>query len=284
MHIILGGTGHVGSAVARALLARGEPVTIVGHDPGKAAGWEAAGARFAAVDATHPDALRAVLRTGTTAYLLNPPADPKTDTDAAERASAAAIVAALDGSGLARVVGHSTYGAQPGEALGDLSVLHDFEQALHAQPIPAAIVRAAYYFTNWDAQLPAARDGTIVTPFPADLALPMVSPADLGREGARLLTAAEISAAPTFVEGPRRYTVRDVGDAFAAALGRPVAVEVVPQPGWEAMFGAIGFSPAAARAYARMTAATIEGVGDWPQAPVRGATTLEAHIAALVAG
>lgn len=32
MHIVLGGTGRVGSATARALLKRGEPVTIVTRD------------------------------------------------------------------------------------------------------------------------------------------------------------------------------------------------------------------------------------------------------------
>ena len=166
MHIILGGTGRVGSAVARTLLQRGEPVTVVGRDPAKASAWEAQGARFAAVDLTDATALRTVLRTGTTAYLLNPPAEPTTDTDAVESASAAAIVAALDGSGLTRVVGHSSAGARPGEALGDSSVLWDFEQALHAQPIPAAILRAAYYYTNLDAQLPAVRQETFTRPSP----------------------------------------------------------------------------------------------------------------------
>ncbi|WP_200887392.1 NAD-dependent epimerase/dehydratase family protein [Sphingomonas sp. ERG5] len=37
MYIILGGTGHVGSAAAKALLARGEAVTIVTHDKDKGA-------------------------------------------------------------------------------------------------------------------------------------------------------------------------------------------------------------------------------------------------------
>ncbi|MFS2017377.1 NAD-dependent epimerase/dehydratase family protein [Massilia sp. CT11-108] len=38
MHIIIGGTGHVGSATARALLRRGEPVTVVTRNAGHAAG------------------------------------------------------------------------------------------------------------------------------------------------------------------------------------------------------------------------------------------------------
>lgn len=281
MHVILGGTGHVGSATARALLAAKQEVTVVGRHAADALAWEERGARFAAIDVTDNAALRGALRGGDTAFLVNPPADPATDTDAVERASAAAIVEALAGSGLKRIVALSTYGAQPGDAIGDLSVLYDFEQALHAQPIATAILRAAYYLTNWDAQFAAARAGAIVTPYPADLAMPMVAPDDLGRAAADLLTAHALPAGPIHVEGPRRYAAQEVADAFARALGRRVVVEVVPRDRWEDMYRGLGFSPAAARAFVRMAAATLDGMDDLPPAPVRGTTTLEAYVARL---
>ena len=145
MHIILGGTGHVGSAAARRLLALGQPVTVVSRSPDKRADWERQGARFAVADALDADALRAVFRQGQSALLLNPPADISGDTDAQERRSVAAILQALDGSGLRHVVAESTMGAQPGEHLGDLGVLYELEQGLRRQAIPASIVRAAYY-------------------------------------------------------------------------------------------------------------------------------------------
>ena len=158
MHIILGSTGHVGSAVVQTLLDQGEVVTAVTHDPGKARAWQDEGAQTAIVDVHDPDALRRVLRAGRRLFLLNPPAAPSTDTDAEERRSLAAILAALKGSGLEKIVAESTYGAQPGERVGDLGVLYEMEQALAAQPIPATIIRAAYYMSNWDALLPTARD------------------------------------------------------------------------------------------------------------------------------
>ncbi|MCC0030425.1 MAG: hypothetical protein H6891_09455 [Brucellaceae bacterium] len=46
------------------------------------------------------------------------------DTDAEERETVDAIVGALAGSGLEKVVAASTYGARPGERCGDLTVLH----------------------------------------------------------------------------------------------------------------------------------------------------------------
>jgi uncharacterized protein YbjT (DUF2867 family) len=185
MHVILGGTGQVGSATARALLERGEPVTIVTRDPNHGSDLEAAGSRIAVADVRDVARLREVFRTGTRAFLLNPSAAPTRDTDAEERANVAAIVEVLDGSGLEKVVAASTYGARPGERCGDLTVLHEFERRLKAQSIPAAINRGAYYMSNWGGMLDAVRGSYTLPSFlPADMALPMVAPEDLG-EAAR---------------------------------------------------------------------------------------------------
>jgi uncharacterized protein YbjT (DUF2867 family) len=89
--------------------------------------------------------------------LLNPPADTSADTDAVERWTVACILAALGDSGLEKVVAESTGGAQPGERIGDLSVLWELEQGLGHLPISAAINRAAYYMSNWDVQFDAIR-------------------------------------------------------------------------------------------------------------------------------
>src|SRR5687767_12829137 len=97
MFIILGANGHVGSAVASALLDAGQPVTAVLHSSDGAGDWHKRGAQTAAVDVRNADDLRAVFRTGTRAFLLNPNADVSTDTDREERATVRSIVAALEG-------------------------------------------------------------------------------------------------------------------------------------------------------------------------------------------
>lgn len=156
MHIILGASGHVGSVLAKELLAQGEPVLVVLHDEQKAADWQRQGAQTVVADVYDTDALREVFRRGQRLFLLNPPAAPATDTATEERRTLASILTAIDGSGLEKIVAESTYGAQPGERLGDLGVLYEMEQALAAQPIPATIIRAAYYLSNWDAALKTA--------------------------------------------------------------------------------------------------------------------------------
>lgn len=283
MHIILGGTGHVGSPAARTLLAANEPVTVVTHDRAKAGEWEQQGATVAVADIHDPDAIRAIFRTGRTAFLLNPPAAPDTDTDAEERRTIAAILEALDGSGLERVVAESTFGAQPGERCGDLTTLYHLERGLEQGSIGYDIIRAAYYFSNWDLNLGEAREeGTLHTLYDGDFALPMVAPEDLGRTAARLLVRPAENAIH-YVEGPRRYTPGDVAAAFADALGRTVKVVTTPRAQWVPAFKALGFSDAAAKSYAKMTGASADMDFDDPDDPIRGDVTLEAYIAALVA-
>jgi uncharacterized protein YbjT (DUF2867 family) len=279
--VILGATGHVGSAVADALIAAGEPVTVVVHHEGKAPAWRAKGAQVAVADVLDPGGLRAVLQRGTRAFLLNPPADPSTDTEVEERRTWVGIVEALEGSGLEKVVVESTYGAQPGRRCGDLNVLHDFEQALAAQPIPVTVQRAAYYMSNWDAVLDQARRGVLPTMLPADLKLPMVAPVDLGRAAADFLREPVGQEGVRYVEGPARYSPADVAAAFAQALGRPVEPRVTPRDQWESAYRDLGFSDPAADSYARMTRVTADSVFE-PENPRRGEVTLERYIADLV--
>lgn len=130
MHIIMGGTGHVGSAVASALLARGEQVGIVTRDAGRAARWQARAAAILEADARDPTSLHAAFRRGRRAFLLNPPADTSTDTDTVERHTVASILEALQGSGLKKVVAAFTAGAQAGERIGDLNKACSSSQSL----------------------------------------------------------------------------------------------------------------------------------------------------------
>jgi uncharacterized protein YbjT (DUF2867 family) len=278
MFIIVGGTGHAGSATAEALLAEGQPVTIVTRSAPKGEHWKKRGAEVAVTDVRDIDALRAVFQRGRRAFLLNPPAAPSSDTDAEERDTVRCLLAALDGSGLEKVVAQSTYGAQPGERCGDLTVLHGFEEGLRAQPIPAAIMRAAYMMSNWDEALNAAdRSGALMSMLPADLTIPMVAPKDLGAVAARLLLEPAKGTETHYAEGPERYTPTDVAAACAKALGKAVKVDAIPRERWEETFRSLGFSEKAARSYACMTSATVAGPA-LPSSPIRGNIPLTEYI------
>jgi uncharacterized protein YbjT (DUF2867 family) len=282
MFIILGGTGHVGSAVAMELLKQRQPVTIVTRNGSDKEHWQERGAHIAVADVSDVDALCRIFRTGKRAFLLNPPAPTSTDTEIEESKTVASIVAALEGSGLEKVVAESTYGAQPGRRCGDLNILYDLEQALATQPIPFGIIRAAYYFSNWDTALETARkEGVLHTMFPADFELPMVAPDDLGRFTANLLASPIGRVGTHYVEGPERYSSNDVAAAISDVLGKPVRVVTTPREQWQQAFRDMGFSEAAADSYARMTALALDQPFK-PDESVHGIISLHAYFENLV--
>jgi uncharacterized protein YbjT (DUF2867 family) len=179
------------------------------------------------------------------------------------------------------VVAASTYGARPGARCGDLTVLYAFEQMLMAQSITAAINRGAYYMSNWDLDA-ARRSGKLLSFIPADMAIPMVAPEDLGDAAARRLLEPVSDATLRHVEGPQRYTPRDVADALAESLGRKVDVETIPPESWVATFMQFGFSKAAAQSYSCMTRTLVEGGAASPDHPQRGETALRDYIRSAV--
>jgi uncharacterized protein YbjT (DUF2867 family) len=282
MYIVLGATGHVGSEVALQLLSRGEQVTIVTRSAARGEALRSRGAQVAVLDVRDSAALSDLFRRGKRAFLLNPPGDPTGDVVAEERASATSVARAVAASHLEHVVLQSTYGAQPGDTIGDLGVLYELEQQLAAQDTPLHVVRGAYYMSNWDASLAATREGQLQTFFPGAFRLPMVAPADLGEQACSLLRSPPAHSSLTYVEGPARYSSDDVARAFATALGRKVEVQTVDERAWETALHGFGFSERSARAMAGMTRITLHERYELPAAPRRGRRTLDEYIAALV--
>lgn len=283
MFVIVGGTGQVGSETARFLMDEGQEVTIVTRSESHGEELKGAGAQIAVADIRDVESLRRVFRSGKRAFLLNPPAAPSTDTNKEERKNVAAIISALDGSGLEKIVAASTYGAFDGERCGDLTVLHAFEQALKKQSIPAAINRAGYYMSNWAGMTEPVREhGTLPSFFPADLSIPMVAPADLGKAAARRLMSDTDDVGIEHVEGPDRYTANDVAAAFAQKIGRKVEVQEVPRETLQDTFREFGFSDEAAASYACMTGRLIDGKTDTADGPSFGTTTLKSYISTIL--
>lgn len=147
MLIVIGATGRGRSCSGRTAEPR-QSVGILTRHPDHAT-WSDKGAIIIKADAEDAASLKSAFRQGTRAFLLNPPADPPSDTDKSELRTIANILAALDGTDMEEVVAAFTYGARSGKAIGDLLTLWRLEEGLRAQPIPAVMDRGAYHMTNW---------------------------------------------------------------------------------------------------------------------------------------
>lgn len=272
-HAILGGTGHIGASLASALLGQQQSVLIIGHNPDKAKEWTDKGAAYEAVDILDTDRLRQLFQLAERLFILNPPAPPSTDTIAVETRQVNAILKAIEGLQLKKVVAASTYGAQKGDDIADLGVLYKLEQGLEKTGTPLAVIRSAYYMSNFDVSVEMVKnEGKLFTLYPADFKLPMVAPEDIGEFAARLMTDERTGL--FFIEGPEYYSSEDVAAALGKALHRDVKVNSIPEAGWKDFLEKGGFSSKAAAYFVNMTRLTLGNKFEAPAA-VHGKTALD---------
>lgn len=284
MYVVMGATGHVGGSVARALLAAGEAVTVVTRNAAKAEAWRQKGAEAAVLDVQDTPALATVFQKASRAFVLNPPASPALNMDVEERRTVQAILKALQGAGLEKIVLQSTYGTQPGAHCGDLGVLYDFEEGARQLGTPLCVVRAAYYMSNWTFTVDAVRtSGVLETFLPASQKVPMVAPQDVGAVAAQLLRAPSSETGVYAVEGPERYSPEDVAKVLGTVLNQPVRVASLPKAEWLAAYRRSGFSESAAQSYAHMTEIFVTQAYDVPASPLKGTTDLKTYFQQVLA-
>ena len=241
MYVITGITGKVGSALARSLLAAGQPVRAVVRDATKGATWAAHGCEIARADMGDAQALTRAFAGATGVFILPPPEfDPAPGYPEA-RAVIGSVVAALTAATPQKVLCLSTIGA---DAVHDnlLSQRTLLEDALRELALPITFLRPAWFIDNaaWD--VPSARETGIIHSYltPLDRAIPMVAAQDVGEVGAELIQQAWNGIRVVELEGPSRVTPDDLAAAFAQALGRPVRAVPVPRDTWESLFRAQG--------------------------------------------
>jgi NAD(P)H dehydrogenase (quinone) len=280
MYAITGITGQVGGAVARSLLATGQPVRAVVRDAAKGEAWKARGCEVAVADVADPAALTAALQGVEAAFLLIPPLFDPAPGFPEVRALAATLHAALLAARPNRLVCLSTIGAQATQP-NLVTQLGLIEQALGDLPFPVAFLRAAWFMENsaWDVQ--AARDGLVPSFLqPLDKPVPMVATADIGRLGAEMLQEQWTGRRVVELEGPARVTPKQIAAAFALILGHPVLTQPVPRDSWEALFRSQGMQNPTPRA--QMLDGFNQGWIEFEATPRKGETTIDTVLTALV--
>jgi uncharacterized protein YbjT (DUF2867 family) len=286
MYAITGITGKVGGELARTLLANGQPVRAVLRDEAKAADWAAQGCDVAIAEMENAEQLEAAFSGAAGVFILPPSEfDPEPGFPEAKRV-VDAVTRALIAARPKRIVCLSTIGADaPHENLLTQRTL--MEQSVGASGLPVSFLRPGWFMENalWD--VASARDEGVLRSFlqPADKAFPMVASRDVGRLAADLIQQDWTGTRIIELEGPVRVSPNDLAQAFAAVLGRPVRVEIVPRERWQGLFCGQGMKHPLPRV--RMLDGFNEGWIDFPDhggSAVKGATPLRAVITALVTG
>ncbi len=241
MFAITGVTGNVGGELARNLLAAKKPVRAVVRDARKGAEWAGFGCEVAIADIEDVAALAAAFEGMEGVFVMVPPNfDPLAGFPEAQK-TAATLKAALEMAKPERVVYLSTIGAQATQT-NLLSQHTIIEGALREMMIPTTFLRPGWFMENasWDVA-PAKQKGVVPSFLePLDKPVPMVSTSDIGRVAADLIQENWSGHRVVELEGPKRVTPNEIGEAFAKVLGRAVRMDAVPRGSWEALFRSQG--------------------------------------------
>ena len=285
MYAITGITGKVGGAVARELLASGQPVRAVVRDATRAASWAARGCELATARMEDASSLAAAFEGAKGVFIL-PPSDFDPEPGFPEaRAVIDAVSSAILKARPEKVVCLSTIGAQAHES-NLLTQRTLMEQALREMPMPVTFLRPGWFMENaaWD--VASARDDGVIASYlqPLGKPVPMVATADVGRVAAELLRQTWSGVRIVELEGPHRVSPNGLALAFARVLDRSVRAEVVDRQTWEALFRSQGMKHPLPRM--RMLDGFNEGWIDFESHPdevVRGQVELDTVLREMLA-
>jgi NAD(P)H dehydrogenase (quinone) len=238
MYAVMGITGNVGGAVARALLAKGEKVRGIVRNPAKAAEWQKQGAELFKADYDDVDALTDAFIGVAGVFVMVPPNFAPTPGFAETKATLKVLHEALSRALPSKAVYLSSIGAEQVSGLGLITSSHLLEQTLGDLPFSQAFLRPGWFLENSAGDVASARNEGKVwfQLYPLDRKFPLVATADIGKVGAETLTQSWTGIRHIEVAGAEGYSPLDIADAFADALGHPVEAIAVPRAEWETLW------------------------------------------------
>src|SRR5208283_3883044 len=164
--VVAGATGHVGSVVARELLAAGHKVRAIVRNADKARALAGQGAELLAGELSDVGFLTGALRGADGAFLLlPPPANDARDVRSLQDRMAQAEANAVAASAIRHVVLLSSWGAEKPAGTGPIVGLHVLEEALKKTGAIATFLRAGSFTENVLALLPVAQHQGVLPNF-----------------------------------------------------------------------------------------------------------------------
>jgi len=182
---VTGSLGHISKPLTQTLVQQGHQVTVISSSAEKKAAIEALGAIAAIGKIEDVDFLTTAFTGADAVYCMEPPphfADPNFDIMVYTRTQGENYAAAIQKSGVKRVVHLSSIGAHTGKGNGILAFHYQVEQILNALPADVAItfMRPVGFYYNLFSFIPVIKaQGSIISNYGGDLNEPWVSPLDI---------------------------------------------------------------------------------------------------------
>ena len=223
--LVVGGTGMVGSEVARQLAAKGVEVHVLTRDPSKTEGLPR-GAKPVKGDSLDPATIRSAFTEMDGLFLLNP-------VSATEAHEGLMAVNGARLAGIRRVAYLSVHKVEEAVHLPHFGSKFAVEAALKASGVSGACLRPNNFYQN-DLWYRDALAGGGVYPQPiGGRGCSRVDIRDVAEAAVAALTATFQGFEHWNLVGPTAWTGRATADAWSRALGRPVAYLGDDLDAWE---------------------------------------------------
>ncbi len=213
-HLILGGTGTVGSAVVRELLARGETVRVMTRSADKASALPA-GVKAVIGDLQDPSTLEGAFVEGDRVFLLN-------GVTATELQEGLIALAEAKRTGAERIVYLSVHDVDKGPHLPHFASKIAIERAIAASGIPFTILRPNNFYQNdvWYRDV-IMQYGVYPQPL-GSAGVSRVDTGDIAKAGANALTKAGHEGKTYTLAGPEALTGEGTAAVYSRVTGRAI--------------------------------------------------------------
>ncbi len=227
--VVAGATGHVGSVVARELLAAGHKVRAIVRSVEKAKPLAGLGAELLAGELSDISFLTRAMRGADGAFLLLPPANSAPDVRALQDRVSHVQAAAVAECGIRHVVVLSSWGAEKASGTGPIVGLHVLEEALKKTGAIATFLRAGSFTENLLAVLPAAQHQSILPNFfPPEHKVAIVATRDIAAAAVRALLSPPAATQVVYVVGTHEYSAVDQAAYLSKKLGKEIKLLNLP--------------------------------------------------------
>jgi uncharacterized protein YbjT (DUF2867 family) len=263
MITVFGATGNTGGAAAAHLLGQGKKVRVVGRSSDKLAGLVKAGAEAAIGDIEDSAFVRKAMTGAEAAYVLIPPNMTTDDFRGYQKRVVDNLASGIEAAGVRYVVLLSSIGAHHGAGTGPIVAVHEFEERLKKLgKLNALFLRPSFFMQNVLMGIHSIKSQGIFTgPMPADAAVTMIAPSDIGSyAGGRLARPDFSGKSVVHLMGPKAVSQADVVRILGQAIGKPVRyVQVSLDEVEKGMLGG-GLSPSAVSVFMEMYRAAGQGL------------------------
>jgi len=191
MIVVTGATGRTGGAAAKALLAAGQKVRVVGRDAKKLEAFVQKGAEAFVGNVEDSSSMTEAFTGADAVYLVVPEDSSQEDLRAHQEKTSDSFAAAVAAAHVPYVVALSSIGAQQAEGTGPIVGLHNLEQKLNrVSGLNVLHLRAAYFMENLIISIPPLRSMHMLPGgLKGDVPMPWIATKDIGTYAAKRLAA-----------------------------------------------------------------------------------------------